>query len=178
MRDGWFKHDSLGLATKTHPCVSDGTAKRCLGQTALNYPFSVFSVCHFMHNWNFSIVVGGNHKGNFLRWIVTCWPLAKYILRYFSLHRRSLDFVSFFVCERGEALFFVAIPLFMHRPPLAHLYNLTNAHSYPSFFPSHSLRSIGRRLDTLWLPLYLSRTRIYTHIQSTSAGLRDNAAHV
>lgn len=50
MRDGWFEHDSLGHATKTHPCVSDGTAKRYSGQTGLNDSFSVFSVCHFMHN--------------------------------------------------------------------------------------------------------------------------------
>ncbi len=67
MRDDWFEHDSLGLATKTHPCVSDGTAKIYSGQIGLNDSFSVFSVCHFMHNLNFSIVVGGNHKGIFLR---------------------------------------------------------------------------------------------------------------
>lgn len=50
MRDGWFDHDSLGFAAKTHPCFSNEAGKRSLGQTGLNDSFSLFSVRHLMYN--------------------------------------------------------------------------------------------------------------------------------
>lgn len=62
MRDGWFDHDSLSFATKTHPSFTN-----CFNYylfVFINFPL-LFSVCHPMYNWYFSIVVGGNHKGNF-----------------------------------------------------------------------------------------------------------------
>lgn len=67
MRDGWFEHDLLGLATKTHPCVSDGTAKRSSGQTRLNDSFSAFSVCQYsIAQLKFLHSCGRKPQGKFL----------------------------------------------------------------------------------------------------------------
>lgn len=90
-------------------------------------------------------------------------------------------FLSFFVSEvNSVALFFVTISIFMHRPPLTYLYNLTNA-QLSIFFPfsqSEIYRQEARHAVTTIVPLSLTHAHAYTHTQSTSAGLGDNAANV
>lgn len=103
----------------------------------------------------------------------------KYVLCYFSLRFWPLDSVSFFLCERGEQRS-TFLSILMHRPPLSYLYNLTNA-QLSIFFPfsqSEIYRQEARHAVTTIVPLSLTHTHAYTHTQSTSAGLGDNAANV
>jgi len=73
-------------------------------------------------------------------------------------------FLSFFVSEvNSVALFFVTISIFMQRPPLSHLYNLTNA-QLSIFFPfsqSEIYRQEAWHAVTTIVPLQHTHTRTH-----------------
>lgn len=90
----------------------------------------------------------------------------KYVLRYFSLHRRSLDFASFFVCERGEqcSTFLCSYPTFYAQTPSSPPLQFNKCSQLSIFFPlsqSEIYRQEAWHAVTTIVPFSHTHTRTY-----------------